>query len=51
MYADGDKYVGHWWQGKKSGAGELYYVNGDKFRYFRSFLCTCYDNDVNTVCH
>jgi hypothetical protein len=24
-------YVGHWEEGKKSGVGELYYVNGDKF--------------------
>lgn len=33
LYADGDKYVGEWKDGKKSGKGELYYVNGDKFRY------------------
>jgi hypothetical protein len=31
-YADGDKYVGEWKDGKKSGKGELIYVNGDKFR-------------------
>ena len=31
-YADGDKYVGTWKDGKKSESGELYYTNGDKFR-------------------
>ena len=31
IYADGDRYVGHWKDGKKSGSGELYYVNNDKF--------------------
>lgn len=31
-YADGDKYSGEWKDGKKSGSGELLYVNGDKFR-------------------
>ena len=31
-YADGDKYVGEWKDGKKSGKGELMYINGDKFR-------------------
>jgi hypothetical protein len=34
IYADGDKYVGEWKDGKKSGFGELWYTNGDKFRYF-----------------
>lgn len=31
-YADGDKYVGEWKDGKKCGKGELLYINGDKFR-------------------
>ena len=31
-YADGDKYIGEWKDGKKSGKGELVYINGDKFR-------------------
>ncbi len=31
IYADGDKYVGEWKDGKKSGFGELWYTNGDKF--------------------
>ena len=31
-YADGDKYVGSWYAGKKSGEGELIYSNGDVFR-------------------
>jgi len=35
-YADGDKYIGEWKDGKKSGKGELVYINGDKFRY-----CVC----------
>jgi hypothetical protein len=31
LYSDGDKYVGEWFYGKKSGHGELIYANGDKF--------------------
>lgn len=40
-YADGDKYVGEWKGGKKSGKGELIYINGDKFRYVPyAYACT-----------
>lgn len=38
-YADGDKYVGEWKDGKKSGKGELIYINGDKFRYRTTWMC------------
>ena len=38
-YADGDKYIGEWKDGKKSGKGELVYINGDKFRYCAARWC------------
>ena len=31
VWADGDKYVGDWVDGKKHGKGTLYYTNGEKY--------------------
>lgn len=31
-YKDGNQYVGHYWEDRKEGYGELYYSNGDIYK-------------------